>query len=386
MVVASWSLVATAWLLAASVDSVPAEAAYRFEDYISDFYRKYKPAEVEQRRHAFEEVLRRVAAHNAKPGMRWKAGVNELSDRTREELQRLLGYDKIQAFNRLSSRASEPSMMLSAEPLPASFDWRAEGVVTAVKEQHTCQGCWAFAAVEAIESAFALSGEALTELSVEQLVSCTPNPEHCGGSGGCGGATAEQAFNYSAKAGLTTEAAYPYKHYPFSRHDCEAQQHAPAATVGGFVRLPPNDDQALVSTLVQHGPVVVTVAAASWLLYDGGIFDGELGMGCGADLNHQVLLVGYGQDKGDNYWLVRNSYGPKWGEQGYIRVLRAASGQKEVCQDDNQPADGYCGQSGWCRCPESIKVCGMCGILADSSYPTSVGKAAGVVPGSVVTV
>merc|ERR1712014_73907 len=209
-----------------------------------------------------------------------------------------------------------------------------------------------------------------TELSVEELIACTPNPQHCGGSGGCGGATAEQAFNFSMRNGVTTDAAYPFKHFPFSRHTCHTTYvREPLAAVGGWVRLPPNDDQSLLAALVQHGPIAVTVAATSWMLYDSGIFDGELGMGCDADLNHQVSLIGYGEDKATNYWLVRNSYGPEWGEQGYIRLLRAASGEKESCTIDTQPTDGYCGKSGWCECPKSIPVCGMCGILADSSYP-----------------
>lgn len=296
------------------------------------------------------------------------------------------GYDKVQGFSRLGG-AAEPPARLVLDALPSSFDWRERGVVTAVREQHTCQGCWAFAAVEAVESALAIAGEPLTELSVEELISCTPNPEHCGGSGGCGGATAEQAFNLSVKSGVTTEAAYPYKHGPFSRHTCDqAPVRTPFAAVGGFVRLPSNDDQSLLSALVQQGPLAVTVAATSWMLYDSGIFDGELGMGCGADLNHQVSLVGYGADKGTNYWLVRNSYGPKWGEQGYMRLLRAAAGQKEPCALDTQPTDGYCGKTGWCACPKSITVCGMCGILADSSYPTGVRRAVRTVSATVVQV
>eukprot|EP00401_Gymnodinium_catenatum_P052863 CAMPEP_0117539966 /NCGR_PEP_ID=MMETSP0784-20121206/43256_1 /TAXON_ID=39447 /ORGANISM="" /LENGTH=385 /DNA_ID=CAMNT_0005336607 /DNA_START=38 /DNA_END=1195 /DNA_ORIENTATION=- len=352
------------------------EPAYSFEDYVRDFHRSYAPKEVPQRKRAVEDALRRIAAHNAMPGRRWDAGVNEFTDRTAEELRTLGGYDKVQGFSGLVGVA-QPKAHSAIETLPNSFDWREKGVVTAVKEQHTCQGCWAFAAVESIESALAIAGEQLVELSVEEVISCTPNPEHCGGSGGCGGATAEQAFNFSMKSGLTTEAAYPYKHYPFSRHTCdETRVRSPAAVVGGFTRLPPNDDHALLTALVNQGPIAVTVAATSWMLYDGGIFDGELGMGCGTDLNHQVSLVGYGEDQGTNYWLVRNSYGPKWGEQGYIRLLRAASGQKEACASDDQPTDGYCGKEGWCACPKSITVCGMCGILADSSYPTGVHRAA----------
>jgi len=347
---------------------------YSFDDYLRDFHRSYVSSELDKRRGIVENALRRISVHNSLPGRLWTAGVNEFTDWAPEELHMLRGYNKVQGFS-LSSQP-QPAQLENLDSIPSSLDWREKGVVTAVKEQHTCQGCWAFAAVEAIESAFALAGEPLTELSVEELIACTPNPQHCGGTGGCSGATAEQAFNFSVNNGLTTEVAYPFKHFPFSRHTCDtAHVREPLAAVGGWVRLPPNDDQSLLAALVQHGPIAVTVAATSWMLYDSGIFDGELGMGCDADLNHQVSLVGYGEDGGTNYWLVRNSYGAKWGEQGYIRLLRAPSGKKEPCAVDTQPTDGYCGKTGWCECPKSITVCGMCGILADSSYPVEVRKA-----------
>lgn len=359
------------WLIDWATPAI-AQPVSNWTDYARVFRRSYDPTEVPKRQRAVEDVLRRIAIQNRRPGKLWTAGWNNFSDRTADELLFLTGYDKVQASKRLDS-----SQQVAAHPseitFPSSFDWRTHGVATAVKEQHTCQGCWAFAAVEAIESALAIAGGVLTELSVEELISCTPNVEHCGGSGGCGGATAEQAFNYSVQNGLTSEADYPWKHQPFSRHICDRSRVSkPVVSVQGFVRLPPNDDLSLLSALVQHGPIAVTVAATSWLLYDSGIFDGELGMGCGADLNHQVALMGYGSDASTNYWLVRNSYGASWGENGYMRLLRAASGQKEACAIDMQPTDGYCGKTGWCACPGSITVCGMCGILADSSYPVNV--------------
>lgn len=344
---------------------------YSFEDYVRDFRRDYAPSELLQRRRAVEDVLQSIKKQNSRPARRWEAGVNELTDRSPEELHALGGYDKVRGFH-LHHSAPPPQPTLAVTALPDSFDWRDRNVATAVKEQHTCQACWAFAAVQSIESALAIAGEPLEELSVEEVVSCTPNPEHCGGKGGCDGSTAEQAYNFSITNGLNTEAAWSYKWKPFAHHGCDdSLVSTPVVSVGGYTRLPPNDAQSLMVALVQEGPITVTVAANSWMLYDNGIWDGLDDLGCGWDLNHQVSLMGYGQEN-DNYWLVRNSWGSSFGEQGYIRILRAAQGQEEMCGEDASPKDGYCGNEGWCICPKSIHVCGMCGILGDSSYPTGV--------------
>ena len=108
-----------------------------------------------------------------------------------------------------------------------------------------------------------------------------------------------------------------------------------------------------------------------WGFYFGGIFDGHQGFekGCPPDVDHAIQLVGYGKtSNGTHYWLVRNSWGPKWGEDGYIRILRTPG--NEPCAVDPSPKDGVCGDGPMCECPSPVTYCGMCGILAESSYPT----------------
>ncbi|CAE7773499.1 VCATH [Symbiodinium sp. CCMP2592] len=125
----------------------------------------------------------------------------------------------------------------------------------------------------------------------------------------------------------------------------------------------------LLTTLSEKGPAVVSVDAEAWTIYDGGIFNG-----CQKDatINHAVLLVGYGQDKqpGQKYWLIRNSWGADWGEEGYMRLLRhdgdeSNGGHNGFCGTDYDPKVGVGCRGG----PSSLPVCGMCGILSDSSYP-----------------
>merc|ERR1712113_1284410 len=100
----------------------------------------------------------------------------------------------------------------STEGLPDAGDWREkDGVMTPVKNQGGCGSCWAFSAVETLESHLAIAtGQASPKLSPQQIVSCSPNPQHCGGTGGCDGSTQPLAFAYTKTAGITTESNYPY--------------------------------------------------------------------------------------------------------------------------------------------------------------------------------
>ena len=126
----------------------------------------------------------------------------------------------------------------------------------------------------------------------------------------------------------------------------------------------------MMQAVANDGPVSIAAAAQSWSFYGGGIFDGMGGNGCDVDVDHAIQLVGYGVDSNSNkaYWLVRNSWGAGWGEEGYIRILRSPG--NEPCAMDKTPLDGVCGKSGDCKCPAEVKYCGTCAILSDSTYPT----------------
>merc|ERR1712037_247497 len=119
------------------------------------------------------------------------------------------------------------------------------------------------------------------------------------------------------------------------------------------------------------GPIAISLAAGSmgWQLYGGGVFGSGFFGRCGFDMDHAVQLVGYGNYGKHDYWLVRNSWGRGWGESGYIRMMRYGEG-KEPCGVDRTPQDGS-------ACDGDTKpmtLCGLCGILSASSYPTGVSK------------
>ncbi|KAA0160686.1 hypothetical protein FNF28_05385 [Cafeteria roenbergensis] len=300
-------------LIAAAVALLGADAArpkwselsenYSYEQYLADFG-KAAPArsEYDARKARFEAQLAATLRHNADKTASWKRGINHMSDWSDSEHAALRGSE--------------------------------HGV--------------------------------LAELSPQQLVSCVPNPHHCGGDGGCAGSTAELAYDYVKKAGIASAYSFPYTSWPGdSNGDCDvkpASRSKAFANVSGYQALAVNDEASLLEALVAHGPISVSVAASPWSFYESGVFDGCALQGSGTDVNHAVVLVGYDEES----LIIRNSWTPLWGEDGYIRLKRTTS-----CGIDTTPEHGSRCDGG----PTTVKVCGMCGVLSESSYPTNTGLA-----------
>jgi len=286
-------------------------------------------------------------------------GMNRFADMTEAELKSFRGYSSPLANER--RRNAKTAGPIGASSIPDNFDWRSKGVVTAVKNQGQCGSCWASATTETVESQVAIVTGKLLTLSPQNVVSCTPNPNHCGGTGGCGGATAELGMAYVAKSGICTEANWPYT---ATTGTCNTTGHNPAATIAGYVQLNANDGVSLLNAVASISPIAVSVDASTWNLYKSGIYNG-----CNQaapDIDHAVQLVGYGVDASQGnmgYWTVRNSWGSGWGEAGYIRLYR---GPNETCGTDPTPQDGSAcdGQTA------AITVCGTCGIWYDNSFAT----------------
>jgi len=333
-----------------------------FDEYMKEHGLTYWEPELSERKQLYEKALKGIKEQNDKKGRTWEAGVNKLTVLKPHEMSTLYGYMK-----ETGKKPTFGYRPMAKKDLPAHFDWRERrpSVVTAVKNQGSCGSCWAFAATAVMESAIAISTDTLFELSPQQLTSCTPNPKECGGAGGCMGATAQLAFNYTVRHGMTSLWTWPYTSGIWrSNGECYDMvgKKTSVAGITGYHQLPQNDAQALMEGVLVN-PVSVSVAASYWGWYNKGIFDG-----CDTKrpiINHAVVLMGYGEEEGVHYWLVRNSWGPTWGEQGYIRLQRFPG--EEPCGTDDEPLDGYSCKS---NPPDSIRACGMCGILSDSAYPT----------------
>jgi len=355
-------LVLIAAFLAVSARSLE---TYTFEQYLKEFNLQYSASELPTRKALFEAEVSRINAHNSK-NLSWKEGVSKFSAMSAAEKSAFLGRSKgVHTAGKKVLKSSElPITMKPISALPKSVDWRTTGIVSAVKDQGHCGSCWAFASTSVIESHVAKETGLLFDLSVQQMAMCAPNPDECGGTGGCAGATSEIGFDYVTKSkGLYQEYQYSYASYYGKNYDCAIPSTgAPVATINGYVYLPENNQTALMNAVAQVGPIAISVDASTFSAYKSGIFNG-----CNQkqpDINHAVVLVGYGSDNGQDYWLVRNSWSPAWGEQGYIRLARF-SNEEEMCGTDITPHDGSAckGQD------DPVTVCGTCGILYDNSYP-----------------
>mmetsp|Transcript_83333 Transcript_83333/g.222841 ORF Transcript_83333/g.222841 Transcript_83333/m.222841 type:complete len:373 (+) Transcript_83333:89-1207(+) len=345
--------------------------SYTFEDFERDFARKYDTEERENRRKIVEKNLEFVRTHNKKQGATWTAGVNELTDRTEEEFEReFTGLDsgmrfagRGRAVSHLSHRVNVTKVNTTAKQLPASVDWRQKGVVTPVMRQGACGSCWAVAAAGALESHLAIANGSLQRVAAGALRDCVQNPKACGGEGGCRGAVAQLAYNWTQQNGVIMEADYAY-----SDQDgvCVSEHTPKRGKITGYKQLPANQGEPLKEALAQTGPVTVSVAVpSSFRSYSSGVL--TCGDSAGTEdwkISHAVLAVGYGSDPTYGpYWLLKNSWGARWGEEGYLRVARQDG--SEPCGTDVAPELGFS-----CKpYPESIKVCGHCGVLSDSSYP-----------------
>jgi len=369
--VATSALVVALALLVGSSEgarpSVEQLAQYDFAQFVKDFHKSYgSHEEFELHRKIFETNLAEVIAHNANPNVSWKLGVNQFSDLSDKDMSFYKGIDKQLAYRRRETMKHVLPTADLPHDLPDSVDWRDEGIVTPVKNQGYCGSCWTFAATEALESAVARDTGYLFTLSEQEFVSCVPNPDECGGTGGCSGATMELAFDYAMENGLVSEWAYPYTSYYGDSGNCSIDGSgvpAPVAGITNYTKNPTNSYTDLLTAVATIGPIAITVDASLWKSYDSGIFDG-----CDQDspeLDHGVLLVGYGTEDGTDYWLVRNSWGPTWGEHGYIRLMRT-SYEARRCGVDVNPQDGVGCKDG----PSNVTVCGTCGLLYDTSYPT----------------
>lgn len=327
--------------------------SYHFDAHLEEFGKSYGGDEYHSRKAAFEANLEKVRAHNEEyhAGKHtWWMDMNHFGDWSHDEFRGLLMR---QQHTMPSKHMLKMASFNGTKAAPSSIDWRTQNKVTPVKNQGGCGSCWAFSAIESVESRYAIATGKLETLAPQAYVNCVQNPKSCGGTGGCSGATMELAFDLTVATGVPTEANLPYQ-----GQDASCSSYPVAVQASGYTKITENDAGALQAALAE-GPVSVTVAASPWMLYGGGVFNGCSGSSSGAELNHGVQAVGYTE----SYWIVRNSWGAGWGEDGYIMISRDADGQSFT---DSAPADGVA-----CKpYPATQTVGGECGILFDTSFPS----------------
>ncbi|CAL1356571.1 unnamed protein product [Linum trigynum] len=294
----------------------------RFEAWIAEQGRVYADAGEKARRFSIFKKNVAFINHSNKVGSKtYKLAINQYADLTNKEFRAAkTGFRK--PANLVNSGSSS-FRYGNASSVPDTMDWRTNGAVNPIKDQGQCGGCWAFSAVAAVEGITKISTGKLVSLSEQELIDC----DTAGNDQGCNGGLMDGAFQFVKAKGLTTESNYPYT---AADGTCSTTKTtSPATKISGYEDVPANDEQALLNA-VANQPISVAIDASgsAFQFYSSGVFTGD----CGTNLDHGVAVVGYGaSDDGTKYWLVRNSWGTSWGDQGYIKMQRNVAAKEGLC-------------------------------------------------------
>jgi cathepsin F len=269
------------------------------------------------RRRTFKTNLRKIRDLNKYEQGTATYGITEFVDFTATEYKMRTGllYDKSLENNDITNQIAQ----IPDFKLPSEFDWRTKNVVSPVKDQKSCGSCWAFSVVGNIEGLNAIKMGSLSEFSEQELLDCDDIDKACQGG------LPDDAYKAIEQiGGLEFEKDYPYK---AQKNQCAFNKTKSHVTVTGAVDLPKNET-AMALWLLQNGPISIGINANAMQFYRGGISH-PWHILCAHDkLDHGVLIVGFGVanypkfNKTLPYWIVKNSWGPAWGERGYYRVFR----------------------------------------------------------------
>ena len=255
------------------------------------------------RRNVFDANINKINNHHHES---YKLGVNEFADLTHDEFfsNYVIGEGEYVSISKCK-KIDYGNIMLG---VPKSQDWREKNAVTSVKNQGQCGSCWAFSAVGALEGVMSISSGKLVDLSEQQVVDCDTVDQ------GCHGGLMTNAFDYVMESGgLCSDDSYSYtgRSGECSASDCDI---IPESKISGCVDITGGGEDGLRFAVAAQ-PVSVAIEAdkLAFQFYKSGVFENKK---CGENLDHGVLAVGYT----DDYWIVKNSWGPTWGENGYIRI------------------------------------------------------------------
>ncbi|XP_005175655.2 procathepsin L [Musca domestica] len=292
-----------------------------FADFAQQTGKKYaSAAEKTLREGLFKDRLNLVDNNNklfAAGKSTFETAINAFADLTPAEfVKQLTGNVKSAKGEAAASKHRQRPAPPAAAKIPDSFDWREKGGVTPVKFQGECGSCWSFATTGAIEGHYFRKTGQLINLSEQNLIDCGKEDM---GLAGCDGGFQEYAFEFiTNQKGVAKNEVYPYLD---KKDTCRYKANLKGAEITGFAKIDEKDEATMKKVVATLGPLACSVnGLESLLLYKRGIYsDEECNKG---EVNHSVLVVGYGSENGQDYWIVKNSWDKAWGEEGYFRLPR----------------------------------------------------------------
>ncbi|MQM20134.1 hypothetical protein Taro_053148 [Colocasia esculenta] len=246
-------------------------------------------------------------------------GLNNLADLTNEEYRRIYLSPKLNMSRLFRNLIPDLDLPSEVDQPQASIDWRDMGAVGPVKDQGRCASCWAFTAVATVEGINAIVTGNLISLSEQELVNCDDLGTHCKPG------WISRGYDYIQRnMGIDTEANYPYT---AQQGVCKADRNQ-EVTIDGYADAPQNNERAL-SMRVARQPVgsLLDASGPDFQFYVGGIHRAA----CTTNQNHAVTIVGYDSEAGEDYWIIKNSYGKGWGEGGYMKLPRNVHDRRGKC-------------------------------------------------------
>ena len=294
----------------------------QFTSFIKNYNKEYSNDEILNRFNIFQENIQKINNHNNQNNS-WKMGVNKFADLSPEEFKRIYT-----SLDRPSIRKNKTSFsIINTNTPPNEIDWVSLGAVTNVKDQGQCGSCWAFSTTGSIEGAYYLANKKLVSLSEQQLVDCSSSF----GNEGCNGGLMDNGFEYVKSNGLCSEKSYSYKGVDGLCKKCNV-----VTKIDSYIDVTPNDEQSLLQA-VSKQPVSVAIEAdkSIFQFYQSGVMDSD---SCGTNLDHGVLIVGYGTQNGKDFWKVKNSWGSSWGNKGYILLGRNSKSKQGICGIMTEPS------------------------------------------------
>jgi len=301
--------------LALSLALTEQEYQTAFTQWMRDYKKSYHHDQFQFRYKVFKANLDFVNHHNTL-NRSFTTATNKFADLTNSEFVKL--YNGLTSPVIVPNRRSPKNQPNPA--LPATFDWRTKGAVTGIKDQAQCGSCWAFSTTGSTEGCHFLTKSQLVGLSEQNLMDCS----YSQGNQGCNGGLMTQAMDYIiSNNGIDTESSYPYTAQDGT---CTFNAQNVGATLASYVNVNSGDENDL-QTKVYTGPTSVAIDAghSSFQLYQSGVYNEPA---CSSSaLDHGVLAVGWGASNNVPYWIVKNSWGTGWGQQGYIWMSRNKNNQ-----------------------------------------------------------